>query len=77
MNAIMNTPKTMNCKDCGVKPKQQLIHWSYGDSDDELFLVHWCNGTHKQFPKRGTFTHLYPNGQRPLLINAWNEAQNG
>lgn len=61
-----------NCKNCGKKPKEEIVAWSYGDSNDELFLVHWCKGIHIRFPKRDTFTAHYVKGQRPKVIEAWN-----
>jgi hypothetical protein len=69
----MNIPKTLPCILCGVKPKRQIVSWSYGDSDDELFLVHKCKrGEVMRYPPRGTFTTWRVNGQEPKVIEEWN-----
>jgi hypothetical protein len=71
-------PKTMPCKECGRKPKREIIAWGFSDKDDELFLVHKCRGGFVRFPKKGSFTHLYPNGpngQEMLVVKAWNARQ--
>lgn len=70
-----DSPKTALCKTCGKKPKQEIVAFGFSDKDDELFLVHWCKGVHVRFPKRGTFSANYVNGQRPLVVKAWNELQ--
>lgn len=75
----MNIPKLVPCKLCGKKPKEQIWAMSYSDKDDELYLQHWCNAENKKvyFPqlKQNPFTAQYVKGQRPLIYEAWNEAQ--
>jgi hypothetical protein len=65
-------PKTSNCRKCGLKPKRTVISWSFGDSDDELFLVHKCHGEMIRFPKRGSYTNFILSGQEQHVIEAWN-----
>lgn len=72
---MSNIPKTLQCKDCGKKPKREIIGWGYSDKDDELFLVHWCNGNHIRFPEKGTFYSTRPEFQEPLVVHAWNQSQ--
>ena len=73
----MNLSKIALCKNCGKKPKEEIVAFSYGDSNDELFLVHWCKGIHIRFPdhKTNPFTAYYVNGQRPRVRDAWNLEQ--
>ena len=68
-------PKTMLCRKCGIKPKREIISWSFGDSDDELFLQHKCNGESTRFPNRGRFTDVMVSGQEIQVVKAWNEEQ--
>ena len=75
MTTLQTLPKIANCKDCGKKPKEEIVSFGFTDKDDELFLVHWCKGVHVRFPKRDTFTAHYVNGQRPLVREAWNKNQ--
>ena len=68
-------PKTLPCKDCGIKPKRQIVGWGYSDKDDELFLVHKCKGVAMRFPVEGTFMATRPEFQEALVVKAWNEWQ--
>lgn len=69
--------KILPCKSCGKKPKEQTWAMGFSDKDDELYLQHWCNRENKKvyFPKlkEHPFTAHFVNGQRPLVIAAWNE----
>ena len=73
----MNTPKTSPCKDCGQKPKREIVAFGFSDKDDEFFLVHKCKGKPIRFPKRGTFSQYYANAQEPLVVTAWNALNEG
>lgn len=73
----MNTPKTFPCKECGQKPRRQIVAWGYSDKDDEFFLIHKCNGKNVRFPEKHRFSHVYANAQEPLVVAAWNEEKGG
>jgi hypothetical protein len=68
-------PKMAVCRLCGIKPKREIVAWGFSDKDDELFLVHRCQGKIVRFPKRDTFSHLYVSGQEPLVVESWNALQ--
>ena len=74
---VMNEPmpKTQPCKICGTKPKREIIGWSYGDSNDEFYLVHKCNGKSYRFPEKDTFMAWKVKEQERKVVEAWNRKQ--
>lgn len=66
-------PKTLPCRICGQKPKRHIWSHGYTDKDDELFLIHVCNGKADRFPAKGRFFDVMVPEQERRLIPAWNE----
>ena len=76
---IYLTPKTMPCKECGKKPKQQVWAMGYGESDDQAYLVHWCTPKNKKVyfpePKNSPFTAYVLKSQIRMVLESWNSQQ--
>lgn len=65
-------PKTLPCRECGIKPKRQIVSHGYTDKDDELFLVHNCGKKSVRFPEKGRFYDYMIAEQERRAIPAWN-----